>query len=119
MLADRGRHRLVLACFVGYPSSRTILGRKEAKPMGELQVDKRNSPPVISPEEMAGRFHGELIVAMPDWKRRLSEDPSRLAELEHDVHDAFNRGADLVVAGLIAQVMKQCGFDETCEQTRR
>ena len=87
--------------------------------MGELHVDERNSPPVVSPEEMAGRFHGELIGAMPDWKRRLGEDPSRLAELEHDVHDAFSRGADLVVAGLIALVMKQAGFDEACEQTRQ
>jgi len=86
--------------------------------MGEVHVDERNSPPVVSPEEMAGRFHGELIGAMPDWKRRLSEDPSRLAELEHDVHDTFSRGADLVVAGLIALVMKQAGFEEACEETR-
>jgi len=87
--------------------------------MGDVHVDERNSPPVVSPEEMAGRFHGELIGAMPDWKRRLGEDPSRLAELEHDVHDAFSRGADLVVAGLVALVMKQAGFDEACEQTRQ
>jgi hypothetical protein len=82
-------------------------------------VDERDSPPVVSPEEMAGRFHGELIGAMPEWKRRLGEDPSRLTELERDVHDAFSRGADLVVAGLIALVMKQPGFDEACEQTRQ
>ena len=87
--------------------------------MGELHVDERNSPPVVSPEEMAGRFHGELIGAMPDWKRRLSEDPSRLSEVEHQVHEIFDRGADLVVAGLIAQAMKQQGFDEACEQTRQ
>jgi hypothetical protein len=86
--------------------------------MGDLHVDGRNSPPVVSAEEMAGRFHGELMAAVPDWKRRLGEDPSRLAELEHAVRDAFSRGADLVVAGLIAQVMKQPGFDEACEQTR-
>jgi hypothetical protein len=87
--------------------------------MGDVRVDEQNSPPVISPEEMAGRFHGELIGAMPEWKRRLGEDPSRLTELEHDVRDAFSRGADLVVAGLIALVMKQTGFDEACEQTRQ
>ena len=49
--------------------------------MGDLHVDGRNSPPVVSPEEMAGRFHGELIKAVPEWKRRLGEDPSKLAEL--------------------------------------
>ena len=87
--------------------------------MGDLHVDERNSPPVVSPEAMAGRFHGEVIGAMPDWKRQLGEDPSRLAELEHEVHEAFSRGADLVVAGLIALTMKQAGFDEACEQTRQ
>ena len=87
--------------------------------MGDLHVDEQNSPPVVSPEEMAGRFHGELIGALPEWKRRLGEDPSRLTELERDVRDAFSRGADLVVAGLIALVMKQPGFDEACEQTRQ
>ena len=86
--------------------------------MGDLRVDKQNSPPVVSPEAMAGRFHGELIGIMPDWKLRLGEDPSRLAELEHDVHEFFDRGADLVVAGLIALVMKQPGFNEACEETR-
>ncbi len=87
--------------------------------MGELRMDGPDAPPVVSPEEMAGRFYGELIGAMPDWKRRLGEDPSRLAELEHEVRDSFHRGADLVVAGLIALVMKQSEFEEACEQTRR
>jgi hypothetical protein len=87
--------------------------------MGDLCVDMPNAPPVVSPEEMAGRFHGELMGTIPDWKRRLGEDPSRLAELEHEVRDAFSRGADLVVAGLIALVMKQAEFDEACEHTRQ
>ncbi len=87
--------------------------------MGELYVDALNSPPVVSPEEMAGRFSGELIGAMPDWKRRLGEDPSCLSELEHEVRNEFSRGADLVVSGLIALVMKQPGFDDASEQARQ
>ena len=87
--------------------------------MGDLRVDAPNSPPVVSPEEMAGRFSAELIRAMPEWKRRLGEDPGRLTELEHEVRGVFGRGADLVVAGLIALVMKQAGFEEACEQTRQ
>jgi len=64
---------------VGYLVRRgAIYGRKEATPMGDLHVDAPNSPPVVSTEEMAGRFYSELTGAMPDWKRRLGEDPSRL-----------------------------------------
>lgn len=87
--------------------------------MGEVCVNNQKSPPVVGPEEMAGQFYGELMAAMPGWVRRLGEDPSRLAELEHDVHGAFQRGADLVVAGLIAGVMKESGFEEVCERTRQ
>lgn len=86
---------------------------------GDLHVDGPNSPPVVSAEEMAGRFSAELMRTMPDWKRRLGEDPSRLPELEREVRDTFGRGADLVVAGLIALVMKQPEFDEACERTRQ
>jgi hypothetical protein len=104
---------------------------------------------------MAGQFYGELAEAMPEWKGRLGDDPSRLAELERNalltpkivkfltkssdqrerailfravarigwrpcrhVHDAFGRGADLVVAGLIALAMKQPAFEEACESSR-
>jgi hypothetical protein len=87
--------------------------------MEDLRVDMPNSPPVVSPEEMAGRFSSELMGAMPGWKRWLGEDPGRLAELEQEVRVAFSRGADLVVAGLIALVMKEPGFEEACEETRR
>jgi hypothetical protein len=87
--------------------------------MGEIRVDGRDGPRVGGAEEMAGRFHGELIAALPGWKERLRADPDRLVEVEQEVHVAFARGADLLLAGLLATVMKQPSFDEACEQTRR
>lgn len=86
--------------------------------MGDAYVHGPDQPPVTSPEEMAGRFQGELIALLPGWKDRLASDPSQLSALEHEVHAAFARGADLLVTGLIARVMKQPAFDEACEQTR-
>ena len=87
--------------------------------MGEAQVDGLDGPRVTGPEEMAGRFYAELTAAMPGWKQRLAEDPEQFGPLEHDVHAAFARGADLVLTGLLALVMKQPTFDAACEQTRR
>lgn len=55
---------------------------------------------------------------IPQWKGRLSEDPSCLEDLEHDVHGAFDRGADLLLAGLLAVVMKQPQLEEAAHQTR-
>jgi hypothetical protein len=68
---------------------------------------------------MAGRFSSELMTLMPGWKARLTARPDELEQLEHDVHAAFDRGADLVLAGLIAVVMKQAEFASSCEETRR
>jgi hypothetical protein len=82
-------------------------------------MDGAEGPRLTGPEEMAGRFHAELMVAMPGWKQRLGEEPERFAEVEHEVHAAFARGADMLLAGLLALVMKQASFDEACEQTRR
>lgn len=86
--------------------------------MGGAQVDSSSAPFVTSPEEMAGKFHAELMMQMPAWKKRLADDPSRLEQMEREVHVHFARGADLVVTGLIALVMAQAAWEESTEQTR-
>jgi hypothetical protein len=68
---------------------------------------------------MAGRFWSELMTLMPSWKQRLMAEPDELEQLERDVHAAFSRGADLVLAGLIAVVMQRAEFEAASEQTRR
>lgn len=87
--------------------------------VGGVKVDGPDSPDIESAEEMAGRFHGELITVLPKWKQRLADDPSQLEELERDVHATFDRGADLLVAGLVAMVMKQADFQQMAKETRK
>ncbi len=87
--------------------------------MGEAQVGGPDGPRVMGSEEMTGRFYAELTAAIPAWMQRLAGDPKQFGPLEHDVQAAFARGADLVLTGLLALVMKQPAFDAACEQTRR
>jgi len=87
--------------------------------MGDCHVEGPDTPRVKSPEEMAGRFQTELMTQLPGWKERLRTHPGELGELEREVHAAFSRGADLLVVGLVAVVMKMPDFDEACEHTRR
>ena len=87
--------------------------------MGAVKVDGRDGPDIESVEEMAGRFSSELMTLTPGWRERLKSDPGSLEQLERDVHAAFDRGADLVLAGLIAVVMARPEFLAASEQTRK
>ena len=87
--------------------------------MGEVRVDGSEAPRVQSAEEMAGRFQAELMVALPDWQRRIVDHPAGLEQLERDVHAVFARGADLLIAGLLARVMKLPDFETGAKQTRK
>ncbi len=78
--------------------------------MGDCTVDGPNGPKIESVEQMAGRFYAEMLTLVPVWKQQLSAEPDQLMQLEHEVQAAFSRGADLLVAGLIAIVMKQPEF---------
>ena len=61
--------------------------------MGGVKVDGPDSPDIKSAEEMAGRFHGELIFVLPEWKQRLAGEPGQLEEVERDVHATFAAAA--------------------------
>ena len=86
--------------------------------MGTCRVAGRTGPTIDSVEEMAGQFCAELLTLVPAWKQRLSAEPNQLEPLEREVHTAFARGADLLLAGLIAVVMKQSEFAAASEHTR-
>jgi hypothetical protein len=82
-------------------------------------MDGPDSSVVKSLEEMLGRFQMELITALPAWKKQLDADPGRLGSLEREVHAAFARGADMLIVGLIAVLMKTPAFDQACQNTQR
>jgi hypothetical protein len=82
-------------------------------------MDGPDTPFIKSAEEMGGRFQAELMMALPGWKKRLQGNPDCLVEIEQDVHQAFARGADMLVSGLIAMVMKTAEFAAAAEQLRQ
>ena len=85
---------------------------------GGVSVNGKDEQLIESVEEMAGKFSAELMTHLPVWKTRLADAPQNLADLERDVHVAFARGADLIVAGLLAVVMKHPDFVSACTKTK-
>lgn len=96
----------------------SLFSCKEAMVVGGVKVDGRDARDVESAEEMVGRFQGELMTLLPKWKKQLIESPRELESLERDVHSTFARGADLLVAGLVAVVMKEASFQERAKEAR-
>ncbi len=87
--------------------------------MGGCRVDGPQGPMVEGTTETAARFYAELATRLPQWQQRLEQSPEQLHEIERDVHLQFSRGADLIVVGLIAVLMKQQGFEQSVEDSRR
>jgi len=86
--------------------------------MQGVSMDGRNEAQIKSVEEMIGRFTSELLSQIPDWKIGLGDDPHRLETFERTVHQAFARGADMLVAGLIAIAIADARFDKASERMR-
>lgn len=87
--------------------------------MGTLSMDGKHGKPIESTGEMLGRFLGELHDSLPGWLSRLTEQPNELEEIEREVHQLFARGADMVVAGLVALVMGRKKLAEAAEAIRQ
>ncbi len=86
--------------------------------MGDWRVGEADGEKIDSVGQMFSRFSGEVCSKMGDWQARLQRCPEDLETLERDVRNEFMRGADLVVAGLTAEVMASDALSEASEQTR-
>jgi hypothetical protein len=86
--------------------------------MGEASMDAEGRDKIVSPEELFIRFQTDILQRLPAWKQRIAFDPGSCPVLEVEIQREFARGSALVMAGLLAFVMKLQSFDEACETTR-
>lgn len=84
-----------------------------------LSMDGRDVTQIKSAEDLAGRFTGELLSEISQWKQRLAADPQQLENLERAVNRCFARGADMLIAGILATLIIDQGFQSASEKTRR
>ena len=72
---------------------------------------------IQSVEEMIGRFTGELIGNIKQWQTDLIDTPGDLQVIERQVHKVFARGADMLVAGLLAVTISGGHVEQAARQT--
>ena len=87
--------------------------------MGECSVDGKDGKTIHSVMEMLVRFSLEVGPQLEIWERRLRENPGDLEAIEQDVSREYQRGAGLLIAGLVSVVMQTHELAAASEQTRR
>ncbi len=87
--------------------------------MGACTVDGPHGYQIESVVQMFGQFSGELSLQLPRWQERLMDDPGCLLEIEQEARTVFERGAAMVVGGLVAFALASRELAEASERTRR
>lgn len=73
----------------------------------EIRTESKTGKRVRSLPDIVAAIGKQLDSRQKVWLQELAEDPTRFAELELQVHDAFQHLADDLVAGLLAQAAQQ------------
>ena len=87
--------------------------------MQGMSVDGSQASFIQSTQEMILRFTSEVSVEAEQWTKRLVECPADLIVIERSVHNAYARGADLLVAGMMAATIKDGQIEVAAEKTRQ
>jgi len=76
----------------------------------EIRMDSQKAPPVTGIEPVVADIQQRLQAGPKEWLKALQENPSAFANLEKEIHHAFEQMADRVVAGLLAQATAPAEF---------
>lgn len=62
-----------------------------------MLVDSSRGKYIQSTQEMILRFTSEVSVDSQTWAQQLIQSPANLEQIERTVHNAYARGADMLV----------------------
>jgi hypothetical protein len=82
----------------------------------EVRMQGKCGPVVKNVDEVLRRIQQELQDQHKEWVTRLRDHPARFADLEADIHRAFQNLADQVVAGVLAQVTAADDFAQDAKK---
>ena len=72
-----------------------------------FRLDSQTGPDVPTPDKALALIHSHLTAQQALWAAQLARDPAVLATLEPQIHLAFGKLADQLVASLLAHAAQQ------------
>ena len=100
----------------------TFIGKvcMEATSMGDAFLKNPDLQRILDTEVPLNLFFSLIAgLRIPDWQKRLTENPESLGTIEAEVVEEFQKGAGLILVGLIAKTLKEPTFDQRAELVRK
>jgi hypothetical protein len=82
----------------------------------EIRMESKKGPAVTVIDPVLAEIQQRLQTQPQQWLEALQQDPGGLANLEQEIHGAFARMADRVVAGLLAQATAGSDFADAAKK---
>jgi hypothetical protein len=81
-----------------------------------FRLHSRTGPAVPTPDQALEQIHAQLASQQALWAEQLARDPAAFAQLEPQVHLAFGRLADQLVASLLAHAAGQPALNQAAKK---
>ena len=82
----------------------------------EIRMDSKKAPTLSGIEPVLAEIQQRLQARPKEWLKALQQNPGEFANLEKEIHHAFEQMADRVVAGLLAQATKPSEFADAAKK---
>ena len=82
----------------------------------EVRMESKKGPALTGIDPVLTEIQQRLQTQPQQWLKVLQQDPGALANLEQEIHGAFARMADRVVAGLLAQATAGSDFADAAKK---
>ena len=82
----------------------------------EVRVQGKKEAPLKGIDPVLAEINQRLQTHPQEWLRSLQKNPAGFGDLEKKVHHAFQRMADQLVAGLLAQATKADDFADDAKK---
>jgi hypothetical protein len=82
----------------------------------EIRMESKKAPALNGLEPVLAEIQQRLQARPKEWLQVLQQNPAEFANLEKEIHHAFEQMADRVVAGLLAQATKPTEFADDAKK---
>ena len=72
-----------------------------------FRLNSQDGPDVPSPDQALAQIQAQLAAQQQAWAKQLAHDPTSFAQLEPQIHHAFQQLADRLAASLLAHAAQQ------------